>query len=143
MQPILNNSFEARTRRDFLTSTASGLGMLGLGAMLTQDGVLSPRSAIAEELAGASNPLAPKQPHFEPQAKACIFIFMAGAPSQIDLFDPKPKLNELSGQKLPESLLKNVRFAFIQKDTATLLGTKRTFTKRGQTPAARESPRAA
>jgi hypothetical protein len=57
---------------------------------------------------------------------------MAGAPSQIDLFDPKPKLNELSGQKLPESLLKNVRFAFIQKDTATLLGTKRTFTKRGQ-----------
>ncbi len=56
---------------------------------------------------------------------------MAGAPSQIDLFDPKPKLNEMHGQKLPESMLKNVRFAFIQKDSATLMGSKRTFKKHG------------
>ena len=119
-------------RRDFLTSTASGLGMLGLGGMLAADGVLTPQTAQAAKTAAAENPLAPQEPHFQPQAKACIFIFMAGAPSQIDLFDPKPKLNEMHGQKLPESMLKNVRFAFIQKDTATLMGSKRTFKKHGE-----------
>ncbi len=122
----------AQTRRDFLTSNASGLGLIGLGAMLTQDGVLSPRSVMAAESDSVINPLAPKAPHFAPKAKSCIFIFLEGAPSQIDLFDPKPKLNEMHGQKLPESLLKNVRFAFIQKDTATLLGSKRTFKKHGE-----------
>ena len=60
----------------------------------------------------------PKAPHFAPKAKRCICIYLEGAPSQIDLFDPKPKLNELHGQKLPESFTKNVRFAFIQKETA-------------------------
>ncbi len=57
---------------------------------------------------------------------------MAGAPSQLDLFDPKPKLNELNGQKLPESMIKNVRFAFLKKDTATLLGSNRTFKPHGE-----------
>ena len=57
---------------------------------------------------------------------------LEGAPSQIDLFDPKPKLNELHGQKLPESFTKEVRFAFIQKDTAVLLGSPRKFQKYGQ-----------
>jgi len=124
------------TRRDFLTSTASGLGMMALGSMLTEDGVLRPAHAERPEPlsadAAASNPLAPRKPHFEPQAKACIFIFMAGAPSQVDLFDPKPKLNEMHGEQLPDSMLKNVRFAFIKKDTATLMGTKRTFKKHGE-----------
>jgi len=124
------------TRRDFLTSTASGLGMMALGSMLTQDGLLTPAYAERPKLLSGdeegSNPLAPRRPHFDPQAKACIFIFMAGAPSHLDLFDPKPKLNELHGQKLPDSLLKNVRFAFIQKKTATLMGTKRTFKKYGE-----------
>ncbi len=57
---------------------------------------------------------------------------MAGAPSHIDLFDPKPKLNELNGQALPESMVKNVRFAFLKKDTARLMGSKRVFTKHGE-----------
>ena len=48
------------------------------------------------------------------------------------MFDPKPKLNELNGQKMPESMTKNVRFAFLKKDTATLMGTKRTFRRHGQ-----------
>lgn len=64
--------------------------------------------------------MAPKTGHFQGRAKPDCFYF-EGAPSQIDLFDPKPKLNELHGQKLPESFTKNVRFAFIQKDTATIL----------------------
>lgn len=126
------NQWADSSRRDFLTSAASGLGAMGLGAMLTQDGVLSPQTVSAAESVANEDPLAVKQPHFQPKAKACIFIFMAGAPSQIDLFDPKPKLNELHGQPLPKSLLKNVRFAFIQKDTATLMGSNRKFQKHGE-----------
>ena len=112
------------TRRDFLAGTGSGLGFLALASLLKQDGLL------AQE--GAVNPLAPRATHFAPKAKSCIFLFQAGAPSHVDLFDPKPKLNERDGQKLPESMLKNVRFAFIQKDTVKLMGTKRKFKKYGQ-----------
>jgi hypothetical protein len=119
------------TRREFLTSAASGLGGLALSAALAADTPLGPREAHAATAASV-NPLAPKPGHFAPRAKSCIFIFMEGAPSQADLFDPKPKLNELHGQKLPESLIKNVRFAFLKKDTATILGTKRKFSKHGQ-----------
>jgi hypothetical protein len=57
---------------------------------------------------------------------------MEGAPSQLDLFDPKPKLNELDGKPLPAEMLKNVRFAFIKKETATLMGCNRTFAKHGE-----------
>ncbi len=113
------------TRRDFFTSAASGLGLLGLGAMLQQDGLLAAPGASAD-------PLPPRPPHFPAKAKNCIFIFMEGAPSQLDLFDPKPKLNELNGQPLPDSLLEKVRFAFIKKETARLMGSKREFTKHGQ-----------
>ncbi|RMG40506.1 MAG: DUF1501 domain-containing protein [Planctomycetota bacterium] len=127
MHPTLD--LEARTRRQFLTSSACGLGLAGLGAVLTDDGFFRSGRAIA---ADTRNPLAPRPPHFEPRCKSCIFIFMAGAPSQLDLFDPKPKLNELHGQPLPKSMLQNVRFAFIKKDTATLMGTKRTFRKHGE-----------
>lgn len=119
------------TRRHFLTSSASGLGAIALGSMLNADGVLgaTPKSGSAPQ---AINPLAPRDPHFAPKAKACIFIFMAGAPSQIDLFDPKPKLQELHGQPMPESMLKNVRFAFIKKDSAVLMASPRKFTPHGE-----------
>jgi uncharacterized protein (DUF1501 family) len=126
MQP---NQVFAQNRRDFLTSAASGLGAAGLIQALAGDGVFSSAQAAASS---AVNPLEPKAPHFAPKAKSCILIFMEGAPSHIDLFDPKPKLNELSGQALPESMVKNVRFAFLKKDTARLLGSKRIFTKHGQ-----------
>jgi len=117
-----------RSRRDFLTSSASGLGLAALASLLQADG------ALAEPLQELklTNPLAPKPPHFAPRAKRCIFIFLAGAPSQIDLFDPKPKLNELHGQPLPESMTKNVRFAFIQKETAVLMGSPRKFKPYGE-----------
>lgn len=121
MHPLIQH-----TRREFLTTTANGLGMMALGSMLTDDGVLhaaTPPSA---------DPLAPRAPHFPAKAKNCIFIFMEGAPSQMDLFDPKPKLNELNGQPLPDSMTKNVRFAFIKKETAKLMGSPRTFAKYGE-----------
>jgi len=124
------------TRREFLTTTASGLGAIALGSMLTDDGLIGPHTAVAATAgatdAASADPLLPKPPHFPARAKSCIFLYMAGAPSQLDLFDPKPKLNELNGQKLPESMTKNVRFAFIQKDTATLMGSSRKFSKHGE-----------
>ncbi len=126
--PRMQRRHVEQSRRDFLTTTASGLGLAGLGAVLSDDLMLG--SATAADKVHA-NPLAPKAPHFEPRAKACIFVFMAGAPSQLDLFEPKPKLNELHQQPLPESMTKNVRFAFIKKESATLMGSGRQFKKYG------------
>lgn len=118
-----------RRRREFLTTWANGVGALAALSLLKSDGLL----AVAPiEANPDANPLAPKPPHFAPKAKNCIFIFLEGAPSQIDLFDPKPKLNELHGQPLPESMTKNVRFAFIQKESAVLMGSKRRFAPAGQ-----------
>ena len=116
------------TKRDFFTTTANGLGMLALGSLLSEDRLL----AAPEGVPLAADPLVPKPPHFAPRAKNCIFIFMEGAPSQLDLFDPKPKLNELNGKPLPESLTKNVRFAFIKKESAVLMGSPRKFSKHGE-----------
>src|SRR5262245_49635030 len=114
------NEIVQLTRRDFLTSTASGLGMAAFASLLKADGLLG---AEAKHFAnsGSVNALISKPPHFAPKANACIFFFMEGAPSQMDLFDPKPKLNELNGQKLPDSLTEKVRFAFIQKESAVLM----------------------
>src|SRR5262249_43663939 len=108
-------------RRDFLATSASGLGTLAVASLLRDEGLLA-----AEE---ASNPLAPRPPHFAPKARACICIYLEGGPSQIDLFDPKPKLNELDGKPLPESMTKNVRFAFLRKESARLMGSPRVFKK--------------
>ena len=130
MNPI--QDYAERTRREFLTTTASGLGMIGLGSVLSDDGVVSPATAAPTALAEAVNPLAAKQSHFEPRAKSCIFIFMAGAPSHLDLFDPKPKLKELHGKQMPKEILKDVRFAFIKKETATLKASYRKFFKHGE-----------
>ncbi len=106
-------------RRDFFTSSASGLGMLGLASLLNEDGLLAGDS---------SHPLT----HFAPTAKRCICLFMEGGPSQMDLFDPKPRLNELDGQPMPESLLNEIKFAFIQKESARLMGSPRKFQKYGE-----------
>jgi hypothetical protein len=108
-------------RRRFLTSSACGIGGAALLAMLRQSGIA--RAADAQKVKA-----------FAPKAKSCIFFFMEGAPSQFDLFSYKPKLNELHGQRPPEELLKGKRFAFLQKDTAVLLGTDpaRKFTPYGQ-----------
>lgn len=121
MHPLHESIRQAR--RNFLATSASGIGTLALASLLRDEGLLA---------ADATDPLAPKKPHFAAKAKACICIYLEGAPSQMDLFDPKPKLNELNGQKLPESMTKNVRFAFIQKEGAVLMGSPRKFSKHGQ-----------
>ena len=119
-------------RRDFLTSSASGLGGLALAALL-QDELQAEelRAGAPQKTARPVDPLAAKLGHFAPRAKSCIFIFLEGAPSQIDLFDPKPKLVEMHGQQLPKSMTEKVRFAFIQKESAVLMGSPRKFTPHG------------
>jgi len=106
----------AETRREFFTSTASGLGALALGSMLMPDGLLANTRAA----------------HFPPRAKRCIFIFLAGAPSQLDLLDPKPELVRRHGQPLPRSLTNGVRLAFTNAKTARLKGSPRIFRPYGQ-----------
>src|SRR6266849_8664080 len=125
------NDIVQLTRRDFLVSSARGVGGLAFASLLAGEGLLASQAKSSPASAPA-NPLALRPSHFAPKAKQCIFLYMEGGVSQIDLFDPKPKLNELNGQKLPESMTKNVRFAFIQKDSATLLGSPHKFRRSGQ-----------
>lgn len=113
-----------RTRRHFFHDCALGLGSMVLAGLLGE----RPLQAAA---APASGPLAPKPGHFPARAKRIIYLFMAGGPSQLELFDYKPKLQQLDGQPVPESYVKNKRFAFIKGD-AKLLGTRRKFAKHGE-----------
>jgi hypothetical protein len=83
------------TRRDVLRGAANGFGALALQYLLAQNGTAAGTARV--------NPLAAKLPHFAPKAKSVIFLFMVGAPSQIDTFDPKPQLKKYEGQRLPES----------------------------------------
>src|SRR5262245_45872252 len=114
-----------RTRRHFFRDCGVGLGAIALGSLLNRD------TARADDAPPRTDPLAPKKPHFPAKAKAVIYLFMAGAPSQLELFEPKPELNKLSGQKVPESFTKGKRFAFIKGD-AKLLGSVRKFEKVGK-----------
>ena len=115
----------SRTRRHFFRDCALGLGALGFVDLAHAD-------------APAADPLAPRPPHFAAQAKSVIFLFMAGGPSQFELFEAKPQLQKLHGQPIPESFVKGKRFAFMDtfaKERPKLLGTKRTFRKHGQSGA--------
>src|SRR5882672_10638189 len=118
----------AVTRRQFFGRAATSIGSLALASLL-RDNLFAAGTATA-----AVNPLAPRQPHFAPRARRAIYIHMAGSPSQLELFDPKPKLRELNGQPCPDSLFKKERFAFI-KGVPKMLGTPHQFAKHGQSGA--------
>lgn len=111
-----------QTRRQFLDSCAAGLSTVGLAHLLAADGASA---------ASSTDPLVPRQPHFAPAAKNLIFLFMAGAPSQLDLFDPKPGLRKWHGEPLPPSMTKDMKLAFI-KPTAKVLASPREFSRCGQ-----------
>src|SRR5688572_20704544 len=115
----------ATTRRQFFGRCATGIGSLALASLLN-DRAFGARTPVV-----ADNPMAPRGPHFAPRAKRAIYIHMAGSPSQLDLFDNKPKLRELNGKPCPESLFKKERFAFI-KGVPKMLGSPHEFEKRGQ-----------
>jgi len=113
------------TRRHFFQDCRIGLGSMALGSIMSQSGLLAANNT------SESAPSAMMLPHFKPRAKNVIFMFMAGGPSQLELFDPKPKLQDLDGETIPQSYVENKRFAFLKKD-ASLLGTRRKFARHGE-----------
>jgi hypothetical protein len=112
-------------RRWFLKECGVGLGGIALASLL---------GASQAKAARPANPLAPRLPHFAPKAKRVIYLFMAGAPSHLDLFDHKPELAKRNGQLPPKELLKDYRAAFINPNSA-LLGPKFKFARHGQSGA--------
>src|SRR6266536_3375324 len=111
------------TRRWFIEQCGVGMGAFALNHLLASAGY-----AATQE---ADNPLAPKKPHFAPKARNVIFLFMAGAPSHLELFDYKPQLAKYNGTLPPAELLKGYRAAFINP-SSKLLGPKFKFAKHGQ-----------
>lgn len=119
------------TRRHFLRESAMGLGALALGSLI---GSCGSNSSSANQVFDAANPLAPKLPPFPGKARAVIYLHMAGAPSQLELFDYKPELMKLDGLDCPQSLLEGKRFAFI-RGVPEMLGPQAVFRRRGQSGA--------
>jgi len=115
-----------QTRRHFFSNAGLSVGSLGLASLMAGGDL---RGAAPNNL--QTNPLAPRNPHFDAKAKRVIYLFMAGGPSQLELFDFKPKLQEMDGEVIPESYVEGKNFAFLKKD-AQLLGTKRKFQKWGE-----------
>ena len=101
------------TRRHFLKESAMGLGALALGSILNSCGRGTGKQT-SKNFFDPVNPLAPRPPMFPGKAKAVIYLHMAGAPSQLELFDYKPELMKLGGQDCPQSLIDGKRFAFIR-----------------------------
>ncbi|MCA9187554.1 MAG: DUF1501 domain-containing protein [Pirellulaceae bacterium] len=111
------------TRRWFFRECGVGLAAATAGWLLQRDG-------LAATQANSVNPLAPREPHFQPKAKHVIYMFQAGAPSHLELFDYKPELAKRDGQLPPAELLEGYRAAFINPNSA-LLGPKYKFAKHG------------
>ena len=117
-----------QTRRHFFQDCGVGLGKIALGSLLAGSTLGSSSLADEQKL---TSPFAPKPTHFAAKAKRVIYLFMAGAPSQLELFDYKPKLKELEGKPIPPSVIKGQRYAFIQPNAA-VLGPRFKFKQHGQ-----------
>ena len=105
------------TRRQFFQDCGIGVGKIALASVLTRN--------------AAASAFAPKRSHYAGRVKNVIFLSQVGAPSQLELFDHKPKLTELEGKPLPPSVIKGQRYAFIQPDAA-VLGPRFKFARHGQ-----------
>src|SRR5262245_7142540 len=125
MTAVQTNLARAVTRRHFFHDCGVGLGKMALAGLLT--GVAAGRTAAAPP----AGPLAPRRPHFPGKARRAIHLFMAGAPSHLDLFDPKPKLAQYEGKPIPPEVIGGQRYAFIRPDAAAL-GPRFKFAKRGK-----------
>ena len=111
------------TRRHFLKDCGIGLGKVALASLLAE--------GTASQAAASVNPMLTKPGHFPGKAKAVIHLFMAGAPSHLDLFDPKPELTRMDGKPLPPSVTSGQRLAFIRADAA-VMGPQFKFARHGQ-----------
>jgi hypothetical protein len=126
----MNVSFPHRplaTRREFLRRAGAGFGGLAFSYLLALDGL---RSKVRASGLSPLNPLAPKLPHFTPRAKAVIWLFMEGGPSHIDLFDPKPELEKLAGQPMPEQFGRPITAMGTANNS--IMPSKRVFRQHGQ-----------
>jgi hypothetical protein len=138
-------ALRASTRRQFFADCGVGLGAVALASLLEGEQSVRGMSerdreppASAKPLGSDSNPLAARIGHFPARAKSVIYLFMAGGPSQLELFDFKPELQKFSGQPIPDSFIQGRRFAFMDiftKEHPKLLGTVRKFARHGQTGA--------
>lgn len=118
-----------QTRRHFFGQCGLGLGTMALASLMGEG-----RSVRAADSTSA-DPTSPRPGHLPARAKSVIYLFMAGGPSQFELFEHKPKLQEYSGQPIPESFVKGRRFAFMDtftKNPPKLLGTTRRFARHGE-----------
>jgi hypothetical protein len=123
MNPLHNHCLGV-TRRHFFRGCGVGLGKIALAGLLADAGTSAGATA-------PGSPLVPRKPHFPPKVKRVIHLFMAGAPSQLDLFDHKPELTKLEGKPLPPSVIRGQRYAFIRSDAA-VLGPRFKFAKYGK-----------
>ena len=127
MQPkdLQNRARQRATRRHFFEQCGVGLGKTALTSLIVGDSLFG---------AARSGPSLEKL-YFTPKAKNVIYLFMAGAPSQFELWERKPELQKLNGKPIPPSLMEGKRFAFMESFTQNppkLLGTKRKFKRYGQ-----------
>ncbi len=117
MNSIYEEQQRMLARRHFFRNCGVGVGKLALASLMAKSAAAGPTDA--------------KAPHFAPKAKRVIYLFMAGAPSQLELFDHKPQLAKLEGKPIPPSVIEGQRYAFIQPDAA-VLGPRFRFAKCGE-----------
>jgi hypothetical protein len=129
-----NASLLHRTRRHFFSDCALGLGAMSLYSLgLGRRAAAASQAGVSAE--GTANPMSPRPGHHAARAKSIIYLFMAGGPSQLELFEHKPELQKRHGEPLPESMMAGKRFAFMDtftKEPPKLLATKRAFQQHGQ-----------
>ncbi|MEM7373052.1 MAG: DUF1501 domain-containing protein [Bacteroidota bacterium] len=123
-----NKYLPLRSRRDFLHKSALGLGAMGLASLL------GPSQMLGNTVFPSGNGGLPSLPHFAPKAKRVIYLLQSGAPSQIDLFDPKPLLRKMNGEELPESVRKGQRLTGMTAGQTSfpLAGSQFNFRQYGQ-----------
>jgi hypothetical protein len=117
-------------RRFFLRDCGINLGAMAAATLLQRDSAAGTASSAVGSIA-AAHPLAPRAPHYPAKAKHVVYLFQAGAPSHLELFDNKPELRQRDGQLPPAELLKGYRAAFIQPNSA-LLGPKYQYRRAGR-----------
>src|SRR6195952_4864042 len=122
-----------QTRRHFLREASFGFGGLALASLMGSCGKTGGNTAM-RNVYDPANPLAPRMPMFPGKAKSVIYLHMAGAPSQLELFDYKPELMKMDGQDCPPSLLEGKRFAFI-RGVPKMMGPRAAFKQWGDSGA--------
>lgn len=126
-QQLHHDQLQLKTRRHFLKNCTTGLGGMWLSSMLGKAWGITEGNRIFRD---PTTPLAPVMPHFAPKAKRVIYLHMAGAPSQLELFDYKPELEKLNGKECPKEFLEGKKFTFIQ-GIPKMLGSQYPFHQAG------------